>query len=175
MKLIKQQFYDLELVANHSDLKVKNDALESALKEQNAALRRGQDQLLRKDQELLKLVKSLDGHNKQKQNFYDEKQILKKEITVSLLFSILALFAYYLYILAHCFFFSVCESDRSFYLQVLLEDCKNVVKVIKGFITKDLIDSQSDADSDSDSDSGIEGDRIYYILIFLKKFTFFMT
>ena len=93
--IIELQFCYLELLANHSDLKVKNNALESALKEQNEALRKGQDQLLLKDEELLKLVRSLDGHNKQKQDFHHENQILKKEITVSLLL----VFSHCLYIL----------------------------------------------------------------------------
>lgn len=95
MKSIEQQFYYLELLANHSDLKVKNDALESALKEQNATSRRKQDQLLLKDQELLKLVRSLDEHDKQKRDLFHEKQILKKEITVSLLFSILTFYCFF--------------------------------------------------------------------------------
>ena len=68
------------------------------------------------------------------------------------------------YLINYLIINSVGKSDRSFYPQVLLEECRNIVKykVIKRFITKDLIYSKSN----SDSDSGKEGDKIYYILIF---------
>lgn len=131
--IIELQFCYLELLANHSDLKVKNNALESALKEQNEALRKGQDQLLLKDEELLKLVRSFDGHNKQKQDFHHENQILKKEITVSLLFSILALFVYCLYVLTYSFFksnkkkiFIVTEILSSNYISTVEEKSKKM-------------------------------------------------
>lgn len=131
--IIELQFCYLELLANHSDLKVKNNALESALKEQNEALRKGQDQLLLKDEELLKLVRSLDGHNKQKQDFHHENQILKKEITVSLLFSILTLFVYSLYVLTYSFFksnkkkiFIVTEILSSNYISTVEEKSKKM-------------------------------------------------
>ena len=56
---------------------------------------------------------------------------------------------------------SVIKSNKKYYLQILLEECKYTQQRIKieNYINKDLEDSESDSDSNNETESDIDNEE----------------